>query len=143
MKSGKTLKEFRGHGSYINDCLFTADVSVSTQQVVSASADGTVKVTPRPRNGAQSPGKHFQFQVWDARTTNCLHTFSPPQDGGARKEISVHSLSLLPQNVEQIGESSTSSVSARPNQHVRPRVVVCNRSSTLYVMSLQGAVRVQ
>lgn len=44
LKSGKTLKEFRGHSSYINDCMFTADVSSATQQIVSAASDGTVKV---------------------------------------------------------------------------------------------------
>jgi WD40 repeat-containing protein SMU1 len=44
LKSGKTLKEFRGHSSYVNDCMFTADVSSATQQIVSAASDGTVKV---------------------------------------------------------------------------------------------------
>eukprot|EP01048_Picozoa_sp_COSAG05_P034858 COSAG05_NODE_14813_length_386_cov_0.891986_1_plen_81_part_10 len=81
MKSGKTLKDFRGHASYINDCLFSADVAASMQQVISASADGMVK-------------------VWDTKTTKCLHTFFPPQAGGARREISIQSLALLPQNVE-------------------------------------------
>ena len=47
LKSGKTLKEFRGHSSYINDCMFTADVSSATQQIVSAASDGNVKVRKR------------------------------------------------------------------------------------------------
>ena len=46
LKSGKKLKEFRGHKSYVNDCLFTGDISAAMQQVVSASSDGTVKVGP-------------------------------------------------------------------------------------------------
>ena len=85
LKSGKTLKDFRGHTSYINDCMFTADLASSTQQIVSASSDSTVK-------------------VWNAKTTECLHTFSPPQGGETHREISVNSLALLPQNVEHIGE---------------------------------------
>ena len=85
LKSGKTLKDFRGHTSYINDCMFTADLASSTQQIVSASSDSTVK-------------------VWNAKTTECLHTFSPPQGGETHREISVNCLALLPQNVEHIGE---------------------------------------
>lgn len=40
MKSGKILKEFRGHSSYVNDAIFTADGS----RVITASSDCTVKV---------------------------------------------------------------------------------------------------
>lgn len=101
LKSGKTLKEFRGHESYINDCMFTADVSSTTQQIVSASSDGTVK-------------------VWNAKTTECLHTFSPPKGEEVHREISINSIAAMPQNVEQI--------------------VVCNNSPTAYVMTLQGVV---
>lgn len=40
LKSGKTLKEFRGHTSFVNDAVFTFDA----HNVISASSDGTVKV---------------------------------------------------------------------------------------------------
>ena len=40
LKSGKTLKEFRGHASFVNSVSFTPD----GHQVISASSDGTVKV---------------------------------------------------------------------------------------------------
>lgn len=40
LKSGKLLKEFRGHTSYVNDAIFTNDGS----RVISASSDCTVKV---------------------------------------------------------------------------------------------------
>lgn len=40
LKSGKMLKEFLGHTSYVNDALYSADGS----QVVSAASDGTVRV---------------------------------------------------------------------------------------------------
>merc|ERR1719154_176681 len=52
LKSGKTLKEFRGHTSYVNCVTFTADA----HQLISASSDGTVK-------------------VWNAKTTECTNTF--------------------------------------------------------------------
>jgi len=41
LKSGKTLKEFRGHASFVNMAVFLPD----THNVISASSDGTVKVT--------------------------------------------------------------------------------------------------
>lgn len=40
LKSGKMLKEFRGHTSYVNHAIFSGDGS----KVVTASTDGTVKV---------------------------------------------------------------------------------------------------
>lgn len=40
LKSGKTLKEFRGHASFVNMAVFLPD----THNVISASSDGTVKV---------------------------------------------------------------------------------------------------
>ncbi len=52
LKSGKMLKELRGHTSYVNDAVWSADGS----QVVSASSDATVR-------------------VWDAKTCECLHAF--------------------------------------------------------------------
>lgn len=52
MKSGKMLKEFRGHASYVNHVAYTADGN----QVLSASSDGTVR-------------------VWNAKTCECVHAF--------------------------------------------------------------------
>ena len=40
LKSGKTLKEFRGHTSFVNMAIFLPD----SPQVLSASSDGSVKV---------------------------------------------------------------------------------------------------
>lgn len=41
LKSGKLLKEFRGHSYYVNDAIFTSDGT----RVITASSDGTVKVS--------------------------------------------------------------------------------------------------
>merc|ERR1719278_460102 len=48
LKSGKTLKEFRGHTSYVNSVMFSPD----SHNVISGSSDGTVK-------------------VWSTKTTEC------------------------------------------------------------------------
>ncbi|KAI9333282.1 WD40-repeat-containing domain protein [Obelidium mucronatum] len=53
IKSGKMLKEFRGHVSFVNDALFSMDGF----RVVTASSDGTVK-------------------IWDAKTADCLSTIT-------------------------------------------------------------------
>ncbi|KAH9605483.1 hypothetical protein KSS87_003920 [Heliosperma pusillum] len=96
LKSGKLLKEFRGHTSYVNYAIFTNDGS----RVITASSDCTVK-------------------VWDGKTTECLHTFKlpPPLRGG---DASVNSVHLFPKNMDHI--------------------VVCNKTSSVYIMTLQGQV---
>lgn len=96
LKSGKMLKEFRGHTSYVNDATFTNDGT----RVITASSDCTVK-------------------VWDLKTTDCLQTFKPPPPlrGG---DASVNSVFIFPKNTEHI--------------------VVCNKTSSIYIMTLQGQV---
>ncbi|KAG0236297.1 Serine/threonine-protein kinase smu1 [Actinomortierella wolfii] len=59
LKSGKMLKEFRGHTSYVNYACFSADGT----KVISSSSDGHVK-------------------IWDLKTTSCLHTITPHDGTG-------------------------------------------------------------
>ncbi|KAI9323511.1 WD40-repeat-containing domain protein [Dichotomocladium elegans] len=90
LKSGRTLKEFRGHSSFVNSVLFSNDGT----RVVSGSSDGTVK-------------------VWDTKTTNCLHTITPqstadlakasanPLSGGIANHT-VQAIVGLPKNMDQV-----------------------------------------
>ncbi|KAK7575551.1 hypothetical protein V9T40_011837 [Parthenolecanium corni] len=73
LKSGKTLKEFRGHTSFVNDAVFSAD----GHNVLSASSDGTVK-------------------VWNVKSTECVSTFKALGAG----DVAVNSIHLLPKNPE-------------------------------------------
>eukprot|EP01083_Nonionella_stella_P140867 432912_1 len=93
LRSGRNLKEFRGHKSFVNCAIYSADFA----RIITGSADGTVK-------------------VWDAKTTDCLKTFRPHPNQAL--EVPVHSLVLFPSNPEQI--------------------LVGNRSSTVYVMTMSG-----
>lgn len=78
MKSGKILKEFRGHKSYVNDVMFSADGS----KVISCSADGTVK-------------------VWDAKTMDVLSSMRPPT-ANPTQEVSVCTIQLMPKHPDQL-----------------------------------------
>lgn len=40
MKSGKMLKEFKGHTSFVNDVIYAPD----NQHIISASSDGTLRL---------------------------------------------------------------------------------------------------
>ena len=50
LKSGKTLKEFRGHTSFVNMAMFVPD----SPHIVSASSDGSVKVSRCAVNSAKA-----------------------------------------------------------------------------------------
>ncbi|XP_043717166.1 suppressor of mec-8 and unc-52 protein homolog 1 isoform X3 [Telopea speciosissima] len=58
-------------------------------------------------------------KVWDVKTSDCLQTFKPPPPlrGG---DASVNSIHLFPKNTDHI--------------------IVCNKTSSIYLMTLQGQV---
>ena len=93
LKSGKMLKEMRGHTSYINHCTYTPD----GLRIVSSGSDGWVK-------------------VWDPKTSECVSSFRPNPSGA---EIPVNCCCCLSKS---------------------DQLVVCDRSATAYVVTLQGQV---
>ncbi|KAI8981489.1 WD40-repeat-containing domain protein [Pilobolus umbonatus] len=105
MKSGKMLKEFRGHTSFINSVLYSLD----NTRVLSASSDGTVK-------------------IWDAKSTSCLYTVAP--------QPTIEKDQLNP--IGGLGNASVQSIipfPKRPDQYL-----VCNKTNTIFVVSIRGQV---
>uniref|UniRef100_A0A7S3G5S5 WD40 repeat-containing protein SMU1 n=1 Tax=Palpitomonas bilix TaxID=652834 RepID=A0A7S3G5S5_9EUKA len=78
LKSGKTIKEFRGHSSFVNSATYASEGS----RVVTGSSDGTIK-------------------LWDSRSAECLATFKPPLPPSTQ-DIAVTSIVLLPDGMDQI-----------------------------------------
>ncbi|KAI7810689.1 putative WD40 repeat-containing protein SMU1-like [Triplophysa rosa] len=72
LKSGKMLKEFIGHKAHVNDVIF----SHGGQHVISASADGTVK-------------------IWSMKTMDCTHTMKTPAIPEGT-DITVNNVALVP-----------------------------------------------
>ena len=72
LKSGRMLKEFRGHTNFVNQAIFNADAS----RILSASSDGTVK-------------------IWNTKTSECIQTISPDEDSGGAA-VTVHQVRFLP-----------------------------------------------
>ena len=64
LKSGKLLKEFRGHTSFVNDTMFTGDGHF----IASASSDGTVKVCTTAK------GKENIYVLWHVKRGNFVAT---------------------------------------------------------------------
>ncbi|KAJ1499139.1 Serine/threonine-protein kinase smu1, partial [Coelomomyces lativittatus] len=67
MKSGKLLKEFRGHTSFVNSVTYVSEYT----RIFSGSSDGSVK-------------------IWESKTGNCLQTFIPAN------QASVLLIQLIP-----------------------------------------------
>ena len=60
-------------------------------------------------------------KVWDAKTTDCITTFRPNnQAGGSQAELGVVSVALMPKHAE--------------------RIVVVNKSNTIYLVNFSGQV---
>ncbi|KAL0093097.1 WD40 repeat-containing protein SMU1 [Phycomyces blakesleeanus] len=76
-RSGKALKEFKGHTSFVNSVLYSTD----NLHIFSGSSDGTVK-------------------VWNIDTETCLHTI---ECGSTNHPLlAVQSLVLLPNVTDQV-----------------------------------------
>ncbi|KAJ2800591.1 hypothetical protein H4R20_004002 [Coemansia guatemalensis] len=73
LKSGKMLKEFRGHTAPVNSVVFSADMS----RIVSSSDDGTVR-------------------IWDTATGSCVHTVVPSTDKPGLAAPAAHSALAIP-----------------------------------------------
>ncbi|EFJ30597.1 hypothetical protein SELMODRAFT_409107 [Selaginella moellendorffii] len=139
IRTGQCLKRFdKAHGMGVTTVSFSRDNS----QILSASFDETARI-----HGLKSGKQLKEFRghtsyvndaifatevnriitassdgtvkVWDMRTTDCLQTLKPPPPlrGG---DAAINSVHLLPKSPEHI--------------------VVCSRSSSIYVMTLQGQV---
>ncbi|KAI9484857.1 WD40-repeat-containing domain protein [Zychaea mexicana] len=118
LRSGKTLKEFRGHSSFVNSVLFSSDNS----RVLSASSDGTVK-------------------VWDAKTTSCLHTITPQINADISKVPSSSSSSSTAPTVAAAGALANHTVQVIvPLPKNIDQVLVCTKSNTLYMMTMRGQI---
>jgi len=98
LKSGKMLKEFRSHTSFVNHAVFTQD----GHNIVSASSDGTVK-------------------VWSVKSSECIHTFKSLA-GSSAMDLPVYSVHILPKNPDHIvvcNRSNTVSIMNMQGQTVR------------------------
>ncbi|KAJ2080852.1 Serine/threonine-protein kinase smu1 [Coemansia sp. RSA 988] len=73
LKSGKMLKEFRGHTAPVNSVIFSTDMS----RIISASEDGTVR-------------------IWDTTTGSCFHAVVPSTDKPSLSVPAAHSALAIP-----------------------------------------------
>ncbi|CAH2267969.1 jg8419 [Pararge aegeria aegeria] len=97
LKSGKILKEFRGHTSFVNEAVFTPD----GHSVLSASSDGTVK-------------------VWSVRTGECTATLKPLGSG----EPPVNSLLLTPKNPDHFVVCNRTNTVVIMNMQIHEKAVI-------------------
>lgn len=139
IRSGQCLRKFeRAHGQGVTSVSMSRDGT----QVLSTSFDGTVRVHGMKSgkllkemrghtsyvnyaifnsDGSQiiSASSDATVRVWDSKTCECIQAFRPPQTT-AGGEVAINSVHLNPKNTDQ--------------------VIVCNRSSTVFVMTLKGQV---
>ncbi|KAJ2830485.1 hypothetical protein IWW50_000243 [Coemansia erecta] len=98
LKSGKMLKEFRGHTAPVTGAIFSKDMA----SVISTSDDGSVR-------------------IWDASTATCTRSVVPDADKHGLSSPAVHSVLAIPNSPSEF--------------------VVCTKSPTIYIMSVDGSTR--
>mmetsp|Transcript_893 Transcript_893/g.2255 ORF Transcript_893/g.2255 Transcript_893/m.2255 type:complete len:512 (+) Transcript_893:260-1795(+) len=138
VKTGQCLRKYdHAHAGGVTSLCFSRDGT----HVLSASFDGTVRVhglksgkmlkefrghtsyvnyAIYSSDGSQviSGSSDSTVRVWDAKTCECVTSFRPPQTEGG--EAAVSWIATLPGKADQL--------------------VVCNRSSNVYLMTMQGQV---
>jgi len=102
LKSGRMLKELRGHDGALAAAVYSADCT----RVATAGRDGKIK-------------------IWDAKSGDCLLTFTPPQETEA-----LHA-PVLALHIVDMG-------AAEGLTETKEALVVCSRSATIHIMSLTG-----
>ena len=165
LKSGRMLKEFRGHTSYVNDAIFSADGSqVGPRRLMTSTGrvlnHGNVIVVrwwdrvavaghPVPAQ-VISASSDATVRVWDAKSCDCITIFKcvPSPSSVMRLQAIAKPLPALEQAVlfafcrppqaASGAEQSVNSVHLNPQN--AEQVVVCSRAPTAHVMTLQGQV---
>lgn len=139
VREGKCLRKLdSAHSQGVTSCCFSRDGG----QILSSSFDGLVRVhglksgkvlkefrghtsyvndAIYTADGSQilSSSSDGTVRVWNVKTTECVATFRPPQQESGT-ETTINSVHLYPKNTDQI--------------------VVCNKSPSVYIMTMQGQV---
>ncbi|EFA86351.1 WD40 repeat-containing protein [Heterostelium album PN500] len=107
LKSGKALKVFRGHNSYVNDCFITEN----EERVISCSSDATVR-------------------IWDAKNAECLQTIRPTQSVKI-KEISIRFVLPMknPDNIVICNSSPTIVIMSVRTQNITKQFTLDNNKN--------------
>lgn len=77
IRSGRQLKQFTGHESYVHKAIYSQDNS----HIISCSTDGTVK-------------------VWNVKSADCVHSFVPTTSPG--RDLTVHNICLNPSAADEM-----------------------------------------
>ncbi|KAJ6301314.1 hypothetical protein OIU77_015593 [Salix suchowensis] len=98
------------------ECAHSQGVTVLLSLVMEASCE-LHRLTTQPGIHGLKSSNDCTVKVWDMKSTDCMHTFRPPPPlrGG---DASVNSVHLFPKNTYHI--------------------VVCNKTSSVCIMTLQG-----
>ncbi|KAF4349683.1 hypothetical protein F8388_019643 [Cannabis sativa] len=144
IRSGQCLRRLeRAHSHGVTSVFFCRDGT----QLLSTSFDGTARIhgiksgkllkefrghgsyvndAIFTHHGARvvTASSDSTLKVWDVKTTQCLHTFKPPPPLRGGDDACVNSLHLFPKT------------SSNSDQHI----IVCNKTSCVYIMTLQGQV---
>jgi WD40 repeat-containing protein SMU1 len=129
LKSGKMLREFRGHSSFVNAACFLSDQTY----VASGSSDGTVRVSCALRGSAAlgvplaaeracawSAHRLGLTQIWNTKTAEQIACFDRFGGGDTPAGLTVNDVFPLPQRSDEF--------------------VVCTRSPTLVLLNQGGQV---
>ena len=122
LRSSRMLKEFRGHNSYVNSCLYDLLGDEGSLRVITSSADGTAR-------------------KWDGKSAECTSVLRPMSLGLDQLTANGSSIVINPSDAASVESSGSPNVHSLIRLHTPAQsMILVPRGSRAFLVTENGRV---